>query len=454
MQLEFLGAAGTVTGSRYLLTVGERRVLIDCGLFQGVKALRELNWKPLPAHALAADVVLLTHAHIDHSGYLPVFCRSGFRGKVVATSATVDLCSILLPDAAHLQEEDARRANKRRYSKHAPALPLFTLDDAKRALTFLSPVPLEKSIEVVPGISATFHPSGHILGASSIEVCAEGQTILFSGDLGRSEDLLMLPPSQLKGADYVVVESTYGDRRHNDAVDVEDQLAEVINEASAQGGVVMVPAFAVGRAQALLFHIHRLKAARRIADLPVFLNSPMASRVLPVFQCHLGEHRLSAAECAAMCNTASIVESVEESKALNERKGPMIIIAGSGMATGGRITHHLRQFAPDPKNTILLVGYQAGGTRGQSLATGCDMLTMFGEEVPIRAKVVQMHQFSAHADYTEILNWLSSFTSAPRRVFITHGEPTASDALRHRIDRVLKWRTVVPRAGQVEQLGS
>lgn len=451
MHLEFLGAAGTVTGSRYLLTVGKRRLLIDCGLFQGIKALRELNWQPLPEHALAADAVILTHAHIDHSGYLPVFCRSAFRGKVFATSASVDLCAIMLPDAAHLQEEDARRANKRRYSKHSPALPLFTVDDAKHAMTFFSPTPFNKAIEVLPGISATFFPAGHILGAASILISAEGKTVLFSGDLGRTEDLLMLPPSRLEGADYVVVESTYGDRRHQ-TESVDDELAAVINETTTRGGVVMVPAFAVGRAQALLFHLHKLKMARRIKDIPVFLNSPMASRVLPVFQHHLGEHRLSAKECAAMCGTATVVESVEESKALNERTGPMIIIAGSGMATGGRITHHLRQFAPDPRNAILLVGYQAGGTRGQSLAAGTDALTIFGEEVPIRAKVTQMHQFSAHADYVEIIDWLSAFKTRPRRLFITHGEASASDALRHRVERTLKWRCVVPHAGQSESL--
>ncbi len=449
--LTFFGGAGTVTGSRTLLSAGGARVLVDCGMFQGLKALRLKNWERLPGDLIAADSVLLTHAHLDHSGALPILIRSGFRGKIFATPATRDLCDILLRDSARLQEDDARYANKHATSKHKPALPLFTTDDVERVMTSFETVPFGQRFEVASGMSARFFPAGHILGAASVQVDVQGKTLVFSGDVGRENDVLIPPPERPTRADYVVIESTYGGRRHgrDDAFEV---LGEIVRSAVARGAVVVVPAFAVGRAQEILYHLHRLRVAQLIPEVPIFLNSPMASRVLDVFEAHVGGHRLSRTECAAMCNVAEIVDSVEASKALNGRQGPMIIIAGSGMATGGRVIHHLRQFGPDPRNMILLVGFQAMGTRGAQLAAGAAELTIFGERVPIRAEVLQLPQFSAHADEAELLDWLAGLATPPARVFVNHGEPGAADALRHQIERRFGWPCTVPAEGDRAEL--
>jgi metallo-beta-lactamase family protein len=451
MKLRFLGAAGTVTGSRYLMESPQARLLVDCGLFQGHKELRLRNWDRFPVQAQGLDAVVLTHAHIDHSGYLPRLVKEGFRGRIHCTEATADLCRILLPDSGRLQEEEAAFANRKAFSKHKPALPLYTEDDAREALKLLAPHDFSEAFSPVAGMDAIFSPAGHILGAASVRVSWDASSILFSGDLGRSRDLVMNVPAPPPAARYVVVESTYGDRLHGEE-DPLEAVASAINRATSRAGVVVVPAFAVGRAQTLMYMVHLLKAAGRIPDIPTYLNSPMAANVTAIFHRHRGEHRLSAAECDAMCAAAKIINTVEESKALNERHGPMIIISASGMATGGRVLHHLKAFAPDARNLILLAGFQAAGTRGGALAQGATEIKIHGQYVPVRAEVVNINMLSAHADYREILGWLGAMQSKPIEAFVTHGEPASADAMRRRIGEQLSWACRVPRQDDTVEL--
>jgi metallo-beta-lactamase family protein len=443
LSIQFLGATGTVTGSKYLVRAGAKRVLIDCGLFEGLKQLRLRNWDAPPVDPREVDAVVLTHAHLDHSGYLPLFVKRGFAGPVFCSHATEDFCRILLPDSGYLQEEEAEYANRHGYSKHTPALPLYTLRDAERCLGSLTPVSYRTATDLGGGVRFTFLPAGHILGAAMILLEYGGTSVLFSGDLGRPADPVIVAPATVEQADYLVLESTYGDRLH-EAVDPGTQLAAVINRTVGHGGSVIVPAFAVGRAQALLYYIHRLKEERAIRDIPVFLNSPMAADVTQLYRKYQGEHRLTPAECGAMCTTAHIVNTVEESKQLNTRTFPMVIVSASGMATGGRILHHLRAFAPDPRNTILFTGFQAAGTRGAAMLAGATEVKIHGQYVPVRARVEALPNLSAHADYAETLGWLRGFTRPPRQVFLTHGEPVAADALRHRIEEQLRWPCRVP----------
>ena len=444
MRLQFLGATDTVTGSKYLVQHDKTRVLVDCGLFQGYKQLRLRNWSPLPVKPAAIDAVILTHAHIDHSGYLPLLARQGFRGKVYCTPATADLCRILLPDSGYLQEEEAEYANRRSLSKHSPALPLYTREDAERCLKLLHPVDYGEHWHPAPGLNASLTPSGHMPGSSFVRLDNGARSLLFSGDIGRPNDLVLKAPSQMDGADYLVVESTYGDRLHKYSNPL-TVLGEVINRTAARGGVVVIPAFAVGRAQSLMYCIHLLKAQGVIHDnLPVYLNSPMAANATQVFLKHKSELRLTAAQCKAMTHTAHIVGTPEESRLLNTRKGPMVIIAASGMATGGRVVHHLKAFAPDPRNTILFAGFQAGGTRGAIIAGGAPTVRIHGEDVPVHAEVAMLDDLSAHADAAEIIGWLKGFKAAPKKTFITHGEPPAADAMRQRIERELHWTCHMP----------
>lgn len=442
MRLTFLGAAGTVTGSKYLLEEGGRRILVDCGLFQGLKQLRLRNWEPPPVDPSRIDAVVLTHAHIDHSGYLPALARGGFRGPVFCTPATRDLCALLLPDSGHLQEEDAFYANRHGFSKHHPALPLYTEEDARKALRLLRTVEPGTSFEAAPGLQARFSRAGHILGAASVHVRGDAASILFSGDLGRDEDILMRPPEPPPAADFVVMESTYGDRAHG-AEDPAEAFADVISRTAARGGVVVVPAFAVGRAQALLYLIAQLKRERRIPDLPVFLNSPMAADATEIYRKHHREHRLDAEACHSMCSAARVINTVEESRELNAIRFPAVIISASGMATGGRVVHHLKAMAPDHRNTILLAGYQAAGTRGASLLEGAKQVKIHGEYVPVRAEVASIGSLSAHADHDELLRWIARIPQPPKRIFLTHGEPVAADRLRLAIEEAHDWPCTV-----------
>lgn len=451
LSITFLGGAGTVTGSKYLLEGDGKRLLVDCGLFQGFKLLRERNWAPLPVNPTSIDQVLLTHAHLDHSGYLPLLVRNGFAGPVVSTHATFKLCELLLPDSGHLMEEDARRANRYGYTRHAPALPLYTEEDARRALEHYRPAEFEKPVEILPGCTATFRMAGHILGAATIELDWNGVRIVFSGDLGRYGDETMLDPEPVPSADYLLIESTYGNRLH-DRRSPDEALEEVVNRTLRRGGTVVIPAFAVGRAQSLLHHLWKLKTASRIPDVPIFLDSPMAINATELLHSHIGEHRLTAEECRQSCGVATYVREAEESKKLNTNHLPKIIISASGMATGGRILHHLKNYAPDRRSTIVLAGFQAGGTRGAALRDGATELKIHGGYVPVRAEVVSLDMFSAHADRDELLRWLGGFESAPRETFVVHGEPSASDALRHCIDERLGWTVRVPEHQQTVQL--
>ena len=451
MNLAFLGAAGTVTGSKTLVTREGKQLLVDCGLFQGYKNLRLMNWEAFPFDPKRLDAVVLTHAHLDHSGALPLLVKHGFRGPVFASPGTIDVCGILLPDSGRLQEEDADYANRHHISKHKPALPLYTEDDAKRALRRLEPLPFEQRADVAGAFRLRLRPAGHILGASSVELTVNDTTVLFSGDLGRPDDSIMRAPTPIERADHVVVESTYGDRLH-DTQDAELVLGDVIRRTAVRGGIVVIPAFAVGRAQSLLYAIWRLKSRAAIPDLPVFLNSPMAIDMTEIYHRHRAEHRLSVEECSGLCHVAKMVRSIEESRALVAQRHPAIIVSASGMATGGRVLHHLKALAPDHRNTIVFAGFQAGGTRGARIVAGEPSIRIHGEDVAVNAEVVSLPGMSAHADARQIVQWLATAPQSPRGIYLNHGEPAPADALRQRIERDLGWSATVPRLGQTVEI--
>lgn len=447
VNITFLGGADTVTGSKYLVQHEGRSLLVDCGLFQGYKQLRLRNWHPLPVAPDQIHAVLLTHAHLDHSGYLPLLAREGFRGRVYATPGTRDLCGILLPDSGHIQEEDAAFANRHGFSKHAPALPLYTRRDALDCLKQIHSVPLAQTFEPIRGWKARFSSAGHILGAASLLLEVAGHRILFSGDLGRTDDLLMRPPDTPPAADTVLIESTYGDRQHPPE-DVIAELGPALQRLAARGGVAVVPVFAVGRAQALLHAIAQLKAKGAIPHgLPVFLDSPMAVHTTNLFGQHPDDHRLSARQVQAMARVATMIETPDQSKALASRHGPMVILAASGMATGGRVLHHLALYAGNHRNMIILTGYQSPGTRGARIADGEKSIRIHGQEVGVDAEVVQLQSASAHADANQLLDWLRKMPSPPDQVYVVHGDLAASDRLRQRIEHELKWRALVPEHG-------
>ncbi|MFM2130749.1 MAG: hypothetical protein RL477_2295 [Pseudomonadota bacterium] len=447
MELLVAGAAGTVTGSKYLLASGGRHVLVDCGLFQGVKQLRLLNWKGLGFAPGNVDAVVLSHAHIDHSGALPLLYKSGYKGVVWASPATIDLCGILLPDAGFLQEQEAAFLNRHKLSKHHPALPLYTRAEAEAVLPHFRAMSFNKPRAVARGFTARLSYAGHILGAASVLISAGRRRVLFSGDLGRTRDPVMKAPAAPPAADWVVVESTYGDREHPKE-DAEAALAEIIVRAAARGGSVVIPAFAVGRAQKILYYIDRLKRASRIPDLPVFLDSPMAQSASDLMCRHRAEQRLSARHCTLICEGARYVREVEESKALDANHYPKVILSASGMASGGRVLHHLKVYLRDPKSAVVFTGYQAVGTRGAHLVGGAPSVKIHGEQVPVKAEVHNLSMLSAHAGASEIMAWLARLPEAPRGVIVTHGEPEAADALRARIEDELGWPAMVPFLGE------
>jgi metallo-beta-lactamase family protein len=452
--LQFLGGTGTVTGSKFLLETGGDRVMIDCGLFQGLKELRLRNWAPLPINPASVSSVLLTHAHIDHSGYLPRFVRDGFSGSIYATRGTSDLLDILLPDSARLQEEDAAYANRRAFSKHHPALPLYTEKDARAALKQVQSVAYNWEISLGKRLKARFISSGHILGSSfiSVEITEPDRApikILFSGDVGRYDEPILNDPSSIADADYLLVESTYGDRLH-EKTNPKERLAEIINAAVKRNGKIIIPAFAVGRTQLLVYYLRELEAEGRIPILPVAVDSPMAAAATRIYARHKEDHdsamqRLDEEEQSALATRRfSLVHTPNGSKALDTQSGPAIIISASGMATGGRILHHLAHFLPDPLSTVVLVGHQAEGTRGWRLQEGEKEIKIHGNWVPVRARIENIGSLSAHADQSELMRWLTGFKRPPRTTFIIHGESNASMALREQITQKLGWQAVIP----------
>lgn len=451
-RLRFLGAAGTVTGSRYLIEAGRHRVLVDCGLYQGYKQLRRRNRKPFPVRPGSITAILLTHAHLDHSGYLPALIRSGCQAPVYCTPPTRDLCGLLLPDSGRLQEEEAQHARRKGYSRHKRPSPLYTEQDARAALRRFKTHPFGVPLDLGGGLSAEFIRAGHLLGAAQIRVSIGGKTVHFSGDLGQDRDPLMPPPEPFPGADVLVCESTYGDRLHP-AVSPEDELAGILAPFLKQKGIVLIPAFAVGRAQGITYHLSRLMAAGRIPRVPVFLDSPMASDATDIYLRHCAEHRIPRQDCAAVFQLPSRTNSVAESRELNTLEGPMVILSASGMITGGRILHHVVNFGGSLRTMIVLSGYQAGGTRGASLAAGERRLRIFGKDHVIRARVAQLETFSGHADADELLRWMAA-GPAPAMTYLTHGETEAADTLRRRISHELHRRARVPEHLEAIRIGN
>lgn len=453
MRLTFMGATGTVTGSKYLIeTDADSRIMVDCGLFQGYKELRLRNWWELPVAAKNVNHLILTHAHIDHSGYIPLLVKRGFHKHILASPATIDLCKLLLPDSGYLQEEDAKRANRYGYTRHHPAQPLYTEEEAENSLRYFSPLKYHTEKRLDEQTIVSLYPASHILGAASALIRSNHTSILFSGDIGRPHDTILYPPEVPDEVDYIVMESTYGNRLH-DKKDPGEAIAEVVNTTIKRGGTVVIPAFAVGRAQHILYYLYELIQARKIpADLPIYLDSPMAISASELMQRHHKEHRLSEEKCAGVCNVAQYTRTVEESKEIDRNPMPMVIISASGMATGGRVLHHLKAYAPDPRNTILFTGFQAGGTRGDRILRGEKEVKIHGDMVPIRAEIKELTNMSAHADYEELLEWLGKFKKPPRRIFITHGEAEAAQTFKEKIEERFGFDVTIPDYLQTEEL--
>lgn len=459
--LTFLGAAGTVTGSKYLLKTKRHEYLIDCGLFQGPSELKQLNWEPFPMEEHAVDGVILTHAHIDHIGYLPRLVKQGYAGPVYATPATKALMEISLPDSASIQEQDAAYANKKGYSKHKPALPLYTVEDAERTLKLIQSVPFQTPLQL-PELTVSWHAAGHIIGSGILKVeleTARGtRRVVFSGDLGRYHDLVMKPPTEMEETDVLLVESTYGDRLHEDDP-IEKSLAEAVRFILERGGVLLIPAFAIGRTQQILYHLRLMQESGEVPPMPVYVDSPMARNATHIYCAYPEDHNFSedmptdAASCPLLTADTRFVRDVSESQKLNRQPGPMIVISASGMLTGGRILHHLKWRLPDPNNVVLFVGYQAEGTRGRLLLEGRPEIKIHGEEIPVRAQIMESSSLSAHGDYSEIMRWLRAFKRAPEVAYVVHGEAQASHAMRDRIEAELGWNALVPERDLTVALG-
>jgi len=459
-KLTFLGAAGTVTGSKYLVEAGGKRLLVDCGLFQGEKELRDRNWTPLPIAPSTFDWVVLTHAHIDHTGYLPRLVRDGFRGPIYANQATIELTQILLADSAHLQEEDAKYAAEKGSSKHSPPLPLYTVEEAQQALARLKPMPRSEPFRISPEFSVRGFDAGHILGSSSLELTITENglttTVVFSGDIGRYDQPILNNPRTPPRADILLCESTYGDRDHPGG-SVLDQLADVVNRVAARRGSVVIPSFAVGRMQTLLYLLRQLLGAGRIPRLPTYVDSPMAINATKLYLEHSEDHSAEFARVESQTGDpldmgeVHMTRSVEESKGINKMPS-CLILSASGMASGGRVLHHLEQRLPDARNAVLLVGFQAAGTRGRALAEGAKTLKIYGADVPVRAEIVEMHQLSAHAGQSELLRWLDGFQAPPRHTYLVHGEPPGLSALQGLIREKKKWAVDIAKYGQTIEL--
>lgn len=447
LSLTSLGGAGTVTGSKHLIEHDNGQILVDCGLFQGPRELRELNWQRFPVDSRSIDAVVLTHAHLDHCGYLPRLIREGFAGPIFATPASIDVARLVLLDSAHLQEKDAEFANRHGFSRHKPALPLYTTEDAEAALELFRPIDFHRSFSIGEGVDLLFRRAGHILGAATAELQVGERTFVFSGDLGRYDDPIMVDPEPISHADYLIVESTYGDRIHP-KVDPAAELKQVIERTVRRGGTIVIPAFAIGRTQSLLYHLWTLKAAGELELVPIYVDSPMATNATELMAAHMADHRLQPDLCRQAFSMANYVRDVQESKDLSANRMPKVIISASGMATGGRVLHHIRAFGGDPRNTIMFAGFQTPGTRGRALVDGIREVKIHGDWVEIRAEVADLSVLSAHADSNQILRWLRGLGSRPEKTLVVHGEPASSAALRDRIESELHWSCVIPRMGE------
>lgn len=441
--IHFLGAAGTVTGSKYLLKFPGRNILVDCGMFQGVKKLRELNWQYLPVNVEDIDLVLLTHGHMDHTGFLPRLVRMGFKGPIWGTAPSLDIAEIILRDSAKIQEEEAKKANEEGYTKHDPAEPLYNTDDVEKTLPFFEDKKEGEWFKVENDIKLRFLYNGHILGATFIEMEAYGKTFIFSGDVGRKNDSLLKDPKQPDKADILFLESTYGDRLHPDT-DADRKLGTIIRETIEKQGTLIIPSFAVERAQLLMYLLWQLRRKGKIPSVPIILDSPMGASVLELFNRHHEWHKLSAEECGAMSNEVRVVQSYKETWDIIEEDQPKIVIAGSGMVTGGRVLTYLQQYIDRPETTVLLAGYQAEGTRGRQLLEGCSEIKFYGKYHPVKARIEEIEALSAHADQSELLEWAGTISEKPEKVFIVHGEPQASDMLRLKLKDNLGWEAEIP----------
>lgn len=456
-KITFLGAAGAVTGSKYLVEAGGKRLLVDCGLFQGPRELRQKNWDRLPVDPASIDWIVLTHAHIDHTGYLPRIVSDGFRGPIFANAATHELCNLLLLDSAHLQEEDAKFAAKKGYSRHHPPLPLYTTEEAQQALTQFREVPRKDSYTISPQFSVKPYDAGHILGSSSLQITitenGKSAVVVFSGDVGRYNQTILNDPAPIAHADYILCESTYGDRDHP-TTDPASAIAEIVNRVNKRGGVIVIPAFAVGRTQTLMYILRQLEDAQQIPKLPTFVDSPMAANVTDLYVRHHEDHRLSFQQLEQAgdrdpldVHEVHMTRTVEESKKINAIKTPCIIMAASGMCTGGRILHHLEQRLPDARNVVIFAGYQAEATLGRYLLNGGKDPRIHGDYIHSRAEITEVSQFSAHSDRTEMIRWLSGFEAPPKRLFLIHGEPAAAQSFSESAQQQLHWPVAIPQLG-------
>jgi len=449
INIHFLGASGTVTGSKFLLESRDKNILIDCGLFQGLKHLRELNWQQLPVEASDIDLVLLTHGHLDHTGFLPRLFNMGFSGDVWGTAPTLDIAEIILRDSAKIQEEDAKRANEEGFSKHSPAEPLYTTDDVEHTLSFFKPKETGSWIPVTPDIKARFQNSGHILGATFIELDISGRRVVFSGDVGRPDDLLLRDPVKPGRADVLFLECTYGDRLHS-AESMEEKLLRIIKDTTDRGGTLIIPSFAVERAQLLMFMLWRLKRDNKISsDLPVILDSPMGANALSVFRKYPDWHKLSPDDVSEMTQSTHIVRSFKETWEIIDNNSPKIVIAGSGMVTGGRVLTYLQQYADRPETTVLLAGYQAEGTRGRQMLDGADEIKFYGKYYTVNARIEILDGLSAHADKNELIDWVSDIHHTPEKVFLIHGEPQTLDMMRVKLKDTYGWSAEIPTLFQI-----
>jgi metallo-beta-lactamase family protein len=447
MKLQFLGAAGTVTGSKHLLKTSKGNVLIDCGLFQGLKSDRLKNREPFPEPVKDIKYILLTHAHLDHTGYLPLLVKEGFKGQIICTGPTRDLAYIILKDSAHIQEEDAEMANKHGYSKHTPALPLYTQEDVEKTFHLFRTIEELQWMDLFSDFKIRFHRNGHILGSCFIEIASEGKTIVFSGDIGRTQSDMFDAPSPLQKADILIMESTYGDRVHNSVSGME-QLAYIVNKVLHKKGNLLIPSFAVGRAQELMLMLNKLKDQKKIPDIPVYLDTPMGANATEVYLKYRSWHKLSEKECKRFTSSIKVVKDYKQTLKISSLPGSNIIIAASGMLTGGRVLTYLKKYINDERNTILLAGYQANGTRGRALQEGSHELKMQGEYVPVKASIAQINTLSAHGDQIEMLTWITGFTGQPKKIFLVHGEPNALEVFRTKLQTVMESEVVIPKEGQ------